>query len=85
MPMKDPRQSSTKNERYRVGKMGSAEEENRIHQDSGMDSLEGEMGEIQKGSQKQLMQGLAGCKELEDSCTGNKNLAVNNTVANSRK
>ncbi|KAH9751459.1 CCHC-type domain-containing protein [Citrus sinensis] len=79
-PMKDPRRSSTENERCRVGEMGNTEEENRIHQDSGMDSLEGEMGEIQKGSQKQLMQGLAGRKELEDSCTGNKNLAVNDTV-----
>ncbi|KAH9718254.1 CCHC-type domain-containing protein [Citrus sinensis] len=79
-PMKDPRRSSTENERCRVGEMGNTEEENRIHQDSGMDSSEGEMGEIQKGSQKQLMQGLAGRKELEDSCTGNKNLAVNDTV-----
>ncbi|KAL9412032.1 hypothetical protein AB3S75_045609 [Citrus x aurantiifolia] len=79
-PMKDLRQSSTENERGKVGEMRSAKEENRIHQDSGMDSLKREMGEIQKGSQKLLMQGLAGHKELEDSCTGNKNIAVNDTV-----
>ncbi|KAL9440757.1 hypothetical protein AB3S75_019429 [Citrus x aurantiifolia] len=79
-PMKDPRRRSIENERCRVDQMGNAEEENQIHQDSGMDSSEGEMGEIQKGSQKQLMQGLAGRNELEDSSTGNKNLAVNDTV-----
>lgn len=67
-----------------MGEMGSIEDENRIHQNPGMDSLDGEVGEVQKMSQKQLMQGDTRDREPNDSCKGNHKLDVSNTAHGNR-
>lgn len=63
-----------------MGEMGSIEDDNRIHQNPGMDSLDGEVGEVQKMSQKQLMQGDTRDREPNDRCKGNHKLDVSNTA-----
>lgn len=64
--------------------MGSIEDENWIHQNPGMNSLDGKVSKVQKINQKQLMQGDTRDRDPNDSCKGNHKLNVSNAAHGNR-